>query len=69
MVGMAREVGAIYDRDFHVDYPKIKAEVGRPTADELSVAFDGEGMCDRYVARIVRNVKVGPQPRLDGSSA
>lgn len=62
MVGIAREVGAIYDRDFHVEYPQIKAEVGRPTADELSVAFDGEGMCSRYVARIVRNVKVGPSP-------
>ena len=62
MVGMAREVGAIYDRDYHVEYPQIKEEVGRPTADEISVAFDGEGMCSRYVARIVRNVKVGPSP-------
>ena len=62
MVGIAREVGAIYDRDYHVDYPQIKEEKGTPTADELTVAFDGEGMCDRYVARIVRNVKVGPSP-------
>ncbi len=62
MVGMAREVGAIYDRDYHVDYPAIASETGRPTADELSVAIDGEGLCSRYVARIVRNVKVGPSP-------
>ena len=62
MVGMAREVGAIYDRDYHVEYPRIKQETGRPAADELSVAIDGEGMCDRYVARIVRNVKVAPSP-------
>ena len=62
MIGMAREAGAIFDRDFHVDLPAIKAEVGRPTADELSVTIADEGLCDRYVARIVRNVKVAPSP-------
>ena len=62
MVGMARETGAVLDRDFHVEYPAIKAEVGRPCDDELSVAFADKELCDRYVARIVRNVKVGPSP-------
>ena len=62
MIGMARETGAIFDRDFHVDLPAIKAEVGRPTADELSVTIADEGLCDRYVARIVRNVRVAPSP-------
>ena len=71
MIGMARETGAIFDRDFHVELPAIKQEVGRPTADELSVEIADEGLCDRYVARIVRNVKVGPSPdwmvqRLNG---
>ncbi len=62
MIGMARETGAVFNRDFHVELPAIKAEVGRATADELSVAIADEGLCDRYVARIVRNVKVGPSP-------
>ncbi len=62
MIGMARETGAIFDRDFHVELPAIKAETGRATADELSVEIADEGLCDRYVARIVRNVKVGPSP-------
>lgn len=62
MVGMAREVGAIFDRDTHVELPTIKREVGRPTADEVSLAIADEGLCSRYVARIVRNVKVGPSP-------
>ena len=62
MVGMAREVGAIFDRDTHVELPIIKQEVGRPTADEVSLAIADEGLCSRYVARIVRNVKVGPSP-------
>lgn len=62
MIGIARETGAIFNRDFKVELPAIKAEVGRATADELSVAIADEGLCDRYVARIVRNVKVGPSP-------
>ena len=62
MIGVAREVGAIYDRDIHVEFPQVKREVGRPTADEVSLAFADPGLCDRYVARIVRNVKIGPSP-------
>ena len=62
MIGMARETGAIFDRDFHVELPPLKAETGRATDDELSVEIADEGLCDRYVARIVRNVKVGPSP-------
>ena len=62
MIGMARETGAIFDRDYHVELPAIKSETGRATADEISVEIANEGLCDRYVARIVRNVKVGPSP-------
>ena len=62
MVGIAREVGAIYDRDYHVEYPQIKHEQGRPTADELSVSFADDGLCERYVARIIRNVHIKPSP-------
>lgn len=62
MIGIAREVGAIYDRDFHVDLPAVAAESGAPTAETVSVELIDEGLCDRYVARVVRDVKVGPSP-------
>ncbi|HJG36880.1 phenylalanine--tRNA ligase subunit beta [Enorma phocaeensis] len=62
MIGIAREVGAIFDRDTHIELPAIKREVGRPTAEEVSLEIADAGLCDRYVARIVRNVKVGPSP-------
>lgn len=62
MIGIAREVGAIYDRDFTVDMPSIKAEQGEPTKNMVSVELLDEGLCDRYVARVVRNIKVGPSP-------
>lgn len=62
MIGIAREVGAIYDRDFHVDLPAIAAESGTPATETVSVELIDEGLCDRYVARVVRDVKVGPSP-------
>lgn len=62
MIGIAREVGAIYDRDFHVELPVIAAESGAATAETVSVELIDEGLCDRYVARVVRDVKVGPSP-------
>ncbi len=62
MIGIAREVGAIYDRDFHVDLPAIAAESGPAAPDTVSVELADGGLCDRYVARVVRGVKVGPSP-------
>ncbi len=62
MIGIAREVGAIYDRDFSVELPQVREESGASAEDAVSVELLDEGLCDRYVARVVRNVKVGPSP-------
>ena len=62
MIGIAREVGAIYDRDFSVELPQVREESGASAEDTVSVELLDEGLCDRYVARVVRHVKVGPSP-------
>ena len=62
MIGIAREVGAIYDRDFSVELPQVREESGASAEDTVSVELLDEGLCDRYVARVVRGVKVGPSP-------
>lgn len=62
MIGIAREVGAIYDRDFSVELPQVREESGASAEDTVSIELLDEGLCDRYVARVVRNVKVGPSP-------
>ena len=62
MIGMAREVGAILDRDTHVELPAVRAESGAPAADAVTVEIADEGLCDRYVMRVVRDVHVGPSP-------
>ena len=63
MIGMAREVGAILDEDLHIELPAIKQEQGAPASDVVEVEIADEGLCDRYVMRVVRNVKVGPSPQ------
>ncbi len=64
MKGMAREVGAMY----HVPWSyKAPCELPGPQNDEnvadiVDVAIDDEELCQRYTARVIRGVKVGPSP-------
>lgn len=67
VVGLAREMGAIYQ--VPVQYPleadaaKLQAhEAGAPVADNVTVSIEDDSRCDRYCARVIDNVKVGPSP-------
>ena len=62
MTGMAVEVAAMYDEDTHIELPSVKSEQGPDVHDLVDVTIDDPELCQRYVARIVRNVKVGPSP-------
>ncbi|QDU81141.1 Phenylalanine--tRNA ligase beta subunit [Polystyrenella longa] len=60
-IGIAREVACLFDK-------KLTIPAAEPTAtgdavDEVtSVTIDCPELCPRYVARVIRNVKVGPSP-------
>ena len=64
MKGFAREVGAMY----HVPWTyKAPCELPGPQNDEqvadiVDVAIDDDELCQRYTARVIRGVKVGPSP-------
>lgn len=62
MLGMARETGAVLGRDLHADLPQVEGEEGAPAADSVRVTVDDPELCQRYVARVARGVKVGPSP-------
>lgn len=67
MKGMAREVGAMYERDFidPLDDPIFNLGENQdlePTADSVEVTISDPARCDRYTARVIENVKVGPSP-------
>ena len=67
MVGMAREVGAMYQQP--VDYPltadvaKLPAVTAGPNvAEAVTVDVEDDVRCPRYTARVIDSVKVGPSP-------
>ena len=62
MTGMAVEVAAMYDEDTHIELPSIKSEQGPDAHDLVDVTIDDPELCQRYTARVVRNVKIGPSP-------
>ena len=63
VLGIAREAAATYDIPFH--YPEIKvAEQAEGKAEDfVKVTIENPTLCPRYVARVVKNVKIGPSPR------
>lgn len=67
MKGMAREVGAMYERDFTDPLDDQIFNLGEnqdlePTADSVEVTISDPARCDRYTAHVIENVKVGPSP-------
>ncbi|WP_321972656.1 phenylalanine--tRNA ligase subunit beta [Paratractidigestivibacter sp.] len=62
MTGMAVEVSAMLDEDTHIELPKVQAEQGPDAHDLVDVRIDDPELCQRYTARVVRNVKIGPSP-------
>ena len=59
--GVAREASAIYD----VELKKLGIKLPNPTgATNFPIVIEDVQGCARYTARIVRNVKIGPSPRL-----
>ncbi|MGI6045985.1 MAG: phenylalanine--tRNA ligase subunit beta [Eggerthellaceae bacterium] len=64
MMGMAREVGAMYRKD--VSYPSfdLQEDADMPLASDLaSVEITDADRCPRYTARVIKDVKIGPSPQ------
>ncbi|MDO4850051.1 MAG: phenylalanine--tRNA ligase subunit beta [Coriobacteriia bacterium] len=62
MTGMAVEVSAMLDEDTHIELPKVQKEQGPDASELVDVTIDDPELCQRYTARVVRNVKIGPSP-------
>ena len=62
MVGVAREIAALYGLTLRIPSPPPSRE-GGPAAELTSVSLEAPDLCPRYAVRIVRGVKVGPSPQ------
>lgn len=64
MVGMAREVGAMYHQDYVIPFYELEEANNKPNVKELAtVQIEDPDRCARYTARIIKNVKIGPSPQ------
>ncbi len=61
LIGLAREVRALFGGELRVPETDPR-EAGPPAADAIRVEIDASDDCHRYVARIVRGVRVGRSP-------
>ncbi|MBR3181036.1 MAG: phenylalanine--tRNA ligase subunit beta [Eggerthellaceae bacterium] len=64
MVGMAREVGAMYRADVALPLYELEEDASQPNAADLcTVEVQNPEHCARYTARVIKNVKIGPSPK------
>ncbi len=61
IIGLARETAATFGRDFTI--PEVVVpECGGDVNAMASVEIENPELCSRFVARAVKNVKIGPSP-------
>ncbi|MGI6104949.1 MAG: phenylalanine--tRNA ligase subunit beta [Raoultibacter sp.] len=61
VIGLARELGAMYGRDFVKPSYDLQ-EISDSTDSYVNVEIADTTRSNRYTARIIKNVKVGPSP-------
>lgn len=61
VLGIAREAAATFGKPFVP--PKVEVKGNEEKAEDyISVEIKDTGLCPRYVARVVKNIKIGPSP-------
>ncbi len=61
IMGVAREAAATFDLPFR--YPDIRETgSGAKASDFISVEIEDKDLCSRYIARVVKNIKIGESP-------
>ena len=62
VIGLARETAATFDKPLKLHTPVVKGGAG-DINEHLSVEVQNPELCPRYVARMAKNIKIGPSPR------
>ena len=61
-IGVAREASVLFDKPLTIPPADVKSN-GQPIENATSVAIECLDLCPRYVARLIRGVKIGPSPK------
>lgn len=62
MVGIAREVRALFGGELRLPEVAPKMEAGPPASQSVRVQICDPAGCPRYSARVIRGIRVGPSP-------
>ncbi len=62
VTGLAREAAATFGKPFTLPKPQVKGS-GGDIGEYLKVRVENPELCRRYMAKVVKNVKIGPSPR------
>ncbi len=63
IIGLARESAAAFGKKMKHHEPVVKGSNAGSMYDKLDVEVLSEDLCNRYTARMVANVKIGPSPK------
>ena len=63
IIGLARESAAAFGMQMKHHDPVVKGSDAGSIYEKLDVEVPAENLCNRYTARMVANVKIGPSPK------
>lgn len=63
IIGLAREVAATFKKEFKYPDIKVKEEADGNINDMISIEIENPELCPRYIARVVKDVKIEPSPQ------
>ena len=63
IIGLARESAAAFGKTMRHHEPVVKGSDAGSMYEMLDVEVPAEELCNRYTARMVKNVKIGPSPK------
>ncbi|MEO2020889.1 MAG: phenylalanine--tRNA ligase subunit beta [Pirellulaceae bacterium] len=61
-IGVAREISVLWDQPLNLPDPQPVAN-GPSIHDQFKIRIDAPELCQRYIGRIIRGVKIGPSPQ------
>ena len=63
IIGLARESAAAFGKEMKHHEPVVHGSDAGSIFEKLDVEVPAENLCNRYTARMVANVKIGPSPK------
>lgn len=61
-IGVAREISVLFEKPLKVPAPQPMESSQAKAADLTSVTLEAPSLCPRYIARVIRGVKIKPSP-------